>query len=431
MAGITANGSDFTSGNANAPDGVQSAFIKDGGGMSQTVQLNAGVYNVSFQAAQRVNDQSQAQEIEVLVDGNVVGTITPADTTYAVYETYNFSVTAGTHTIQFLGMSPSSADSTAFVDLVAISPVSDSLAGGSFEAPVLAANAYQFGLTGSPWQFSGMAGISANSSGFTISNPAAPGGSQVAIVKDGGSLTQEVNLDAGVYNLSFQAAQRVSPQTQAQQIEVLVDGVAIGTITPTGTTYGSYQTTNFSVTAGSHAIELLGLSPSSADSTAFIDLVSLAAVSGVLQDTGFETPALVATSYQIAPSGSSWSFVGLAGIASNGSDFTAGNPAAPDGNQVAFIKGTGSLSQSVYLDAGAYSVSFMAAQRENFQSSYQEIEVIVDGSVEGTATPSTTSYGLYQTPLFTVSSGPHTIELVGLNPGGGDNTAFVDEVTLS
>lgn len=112
------------------------------------------------------------------------------------------------------------------------------------------------------------------------------------------------------------------------------------------------------------------------------------------------------------------------------SGFTMGNSDAPQGTQVAFVKNTGIISQQVYLNTGVYDLSFLAAQRANVQATYQEIEVLLDGTVVGTITPSSTTYGLYQTPLFTVSSGPHTIEFLGLNPNGGDNTVFVDEVQV-
>ena len=49
----------------------------------------------------------------------------------------------------------------------------------------------------------------------------------------------------------------------------------------------------------------------------------------------------------------------------NGSDFTVGNPNAPNGNQVAFLKNNASMSQTVYLEAGVYNLSFLAAQRVN------------------------------------------------------------------
>ena len=69
------------------------AVIKNGGSISQSVQLAAGTYQMSFEAAQRGNWQSQAQQIEVLVDSSVVGTITPGGTTYASYTTPSFTVT--------------------------------------------------------------------------------------------------------------------------------------------------------------------------------------------------------------------------------------------------------------------------------------------------------------------------------------------------
>ena len=46
-------------------------------------------------------------------------------------------------------------------------------------------------------------------------------------------MSQSVNLLAGSYNISFQAAQcDTNTMTQGQQIEVLVDGAQVGLITP-------------------------------------------------------------------------------------------------------------------------------------------------------------------------------------------------------
>ncbi len=134
----------------------------------------------------------------------------------------------------------------------------NSISDGSFEAPTLAARAYQIAPASSPWQFSGDTGVSANGSGFTASNPNAPNGNQVAFLKDNASMIQTVYLQAGVYNLSFLAAQRVSSQTQNQELEVLVDGAEVGLIVPAGSTYSPYQTSNFTVTAGTHSVEFFG-----------------------------------------------------------------------------------------------------------------------------------------------------------------------------
>ena len=100
---------------------------------------------------------------------------------------------------------------------------------------------------------------------------------------------------------------------------------------------------------------------------------------------------------------------------------------------MAFIKNTGSMSQSVYLTAGFYNISFMAAQRAKSQTQYQDTGDPGRRQRVGTVTPAGTTYGLYQTSNFTVAkAGLHTIEFLGLNPrGGSDNTAFIDEVQLN
>jgi hypothetical protein len=211
--------------------------------------------------------------------------------------------------------------------------------------------------------------------------------------------------------------------------------------------YTPYQTANFTVAAGPHTVEFLGMSQpvgNSVDSTAFIDdpVINLGSA---LVNGGFEEPALAAKSYKVAPAGAAWQFTGIAGISSNASAFTFGNPAAPSGTQVAFIKDTGSMSQSVYLAAGVYNLSFMAAQRNYGQNAPQTLEILVDGKEVGMVTPESdtngnypagTSFGLYATSSFTVSAGPHTIKFVGLTSVAAkgiaaDSTALIDDVELN
>ncbi len=73
-----------------------------------------------------------------------------------------------------------------------------------------------------------------------------------------------------------------------------------------------------------------------------------------------------------------------AGIAyGNTSRFTTGNPPPPEGLQVGFIQGNSSISQTVTLPAGAYTLSLDAAQSATSQSP-QSLEVLVDGTVVGT-----------------------------------------------
>jgi streptogramin lyase len=149
-----------------------------------------------------------------------------------------------------------------------------------------------------------------------------------------------------------------------------------------------------------------------------------------LQQGGFETPAVGAGAFAYTPAGSAWTFGAGSGVSGNGSDFTFGNPNATEGNQVAFLQGAGSFSQSVNLAAGTYQLTFQAAQRGNFQEAWQDFRVLVDGVAVGTFTPSGTGYSSLSA-TFSVAAGPHTITFQGLDSAGGDNTAFIDNVQLN
>jgi hypothetical protein len=283
----------------------------------------------------------------------------------------------------------------------------------------------------------GQAGVSGNGSGFTSGNPNAPQGSQVAFVQTTGSISQAVTLNAGSYTLSFSAAQRATYQSSSQTFQVLIDGVAVGSFTPASTSYATLTTSVFTLTAGVHTIGFAGLNPHGGDNTAFIDQVNLGGPPPPpppqLQDPGFEIPALGsgASAFQYDPAASPWTFVGQAGISGNGSGFTSGNPNAPQGSQVAFLEYTGGFNQAVTLNAGLYSISFSASQRATYQSSSQTFQVLVDGVAMGSFMPSGTAYANFTTSPFTLAAGIHTIAFVGLNPNGGDNTAFVDQVSLN
>ena len=119
------------------------------------------------------------------------------------------------------------------------------------------------------------------------------------------------------------------------------------------------------------------------------------------------------------------------GVSGNASAFTSGNPTAPQGTQVGYLQKNGSITQSVSGWAnGSYAISFDAAQRGNHGTSVEDFEVLLDGTVVGTFNPSSTSYQVYTTSTFTVTAGSHTIEFLGLDTAGGDNTAFLDAVTV-
>jgi hypothetical protein len=342
---------------------------------------------------------------------------------------------AGTYTLSATSANLTAATSTSFtVTAAAITQPNDP----GFEKPPVGSS-YQVDPTGSPWTFAGAAGVAGNGSPVTSGNPNTPQGTQVAWMQNGGTISQAVNFAAGTYTISLDAAQRGNFPSHSS-IQMQVDGQTVGTIAPAGTSYALYTTPSFTVTAGSHTIQFVGVG--SGGSTALLDQVSIQAVSSspppapppspppvsVTQPSnpGFELSA-VGNSYQMDPTGSPWTFAGAAGVAGNNSPVTSGNPAAPQGAQVAWMQNGGTVSQAVTFAAGSYTLSFQAAQRGNYPSN-SSIQVQIDGQTEGTITPTGTSYASYTTNSFTVTAGSHTIRFVGVASGG--STALLDAVSI-
>ena len=152
--------------------------------------------------------------------------------------------------------------------------------------------------------------------------------------------------------------------------------------------------------------------------------------------SGFESPSMGSglSAYQYSPAGGSWTFTG-AGVSGNGSGFTFGNPAAPEGQQLAFLQGgpTSSITQMLagFQAGGSYTVQFLAAQRGNVSNGGEDFDVYLDFTLLGTFRPGSTSYGALSTPAFTTSAGAHTLKFVGRNSAGGDNTALIDAVRVT
>ena len=295
-AGLSGNGSSFTSGNPNAPQGSQVAFIQGTGTISQSVNFPAvGSYLISFTAAQRGNNGTSNEAVQVQVDGTVVGTFTPASSNYSTYTTASFNVASGSHTITFVGVDPSGADYSAFLDQVSINSVSPSgFTDPSFEIPSegTGSSAYQYRPTGSAWSFSGDAGLSGNGSDFHLGQPQCPAG-QPGWLPPGDWLGQPGGGLRGGRLLPDQRQRRPAGQlgTSNEAVQVLVDGTAVSTFTPTSSNYSTYTTASFNVTAGSHTVTFVGVDPSGADYTAFLDQVSIANVSPAFSDPGYENPS--------------------------------------------------------------------------------------------------------------------------------------------
>ncbi|HZS53706.1 MAG TPA: family 78 glycoside hydrolase catalytic domain [Bryobacteraceae bacterium] len=155
----------------------------------------------------------------------------------------------------------------------------------------------------------------------------------------------------------------------------------------------------------------------------------------VLND-GFETP--VTSTFIYNPSGNAWTFSGSSGngsgVSRDGSGFTASNPSAPEGVQVAFLQKTGSISQAITgLTPGTvYAVLFSAANRAT--SSYnggQSWDVRIDGNAIASYAPGAagTTYSTFST-AFRATAASHTLSFAGTNLNSGDTTVFIDNVRM-
>ncbi|KTS03293.1 hypothetical protein, partial [Microbacterium testaceum] len=122
-SGIQHNGSAF--GAPSAPEGTQTALLqsRDGqhGSFSQTLDMAAGDYTLSYQASRRPG-YSAVQTVQVLIDGVVVDSFAPPTATFTSHTSPTFTVSAGDHEIMFRG-SAASGDATAFIDQVVLSPI--------------------------------------------------------------------------------------------------------------------------------------------------------------------------------------------------------------------------------------------------------------------------------------------------------------------
>ena len=218
---------------------------------------------------------------------------------------------------------------------------------------------FQYRPAGSPWTFAGGAGISGNNSGFTAGNPPAPEGAQVAFLQETGSFSQVVTgWAAGSYTLTFSAAQRANSQASRQDFRVLVDGVVVGTFTPSGTSYQSYTTAAFTVAAGSHTITFQGLDTAGGDNTAFIDAVARVSMP-VVADAGFEQVAVGAGQLPVPPRRLALDLLRRRRRLGQQQRLHRRQPARAPGAQVAFLQGTGSFSQVVTgWAAGSYTLTF-------------------------------------------------------------------------
>jgi hypothetical protein len=376
-AGIQGNGSAW--GAAAAPNGTQTAFLQNISSIAQTLTLNAGSYTLSFQVAQRLCCTSPfVQPVKVSVDGTQIGgLITPSSTSFAPVS-ITFSVaTTGAHTLSFAGTA--TGDKSTFIDNVTLVPTS--------LAPTTT----------------------------TVVSSANP-----SLVGANVTFTATVNGVAPTGTVAFTSD--------------TVTLAGCGAVAFTGGTINARTATcsSSSLTQGTHSIVAAyggdaGNAPST--SSTLSQVVNSAGPPPPFVNNSFEIPAL-GSSYQYNPSavGIGWTFSAGSGVQGNGGAW--GAAPAPAGTQTAFVQSTGSISQTLTLNAGSYTISFQAAQRLCCTSPFvQPVKVSVDGIQIGSLiSPASTSFAPVSIPFSVGTTGAHTFTFTGTD--GQDKTTFIDSVTV-
>jgi len=156
-------------------------------------------------------------------------------------------------------------------------PSGNLVSDGNFEYPSVGPT-QAIDPVGSPWSFEGQAGIAGIGSDLTSGDPA---GLQFGfLVGQGGGILQLVDLAAGNYTLSFQAAQVGMLPGSQEQIEVFVGSMVVALVKP-GPSLTSY-TANFPIaSAGTYALQFVGIAPGSSNA-ALVDNIFLQSTTSTL-----------------------------------------------------------------------------------------------------------------------------------------------------
>jgi hypothetical protein len=417
-SGIAANGSAFI--NADAPVGTQAAFVQNGGAISQNIAFaEAGNYTIGFEAAFRPYYWG-ANPIQVEVDGVSIGVITPTSTDFQSYRTNTFTVSAGIHRVTFRGMNPG-GDRTSFLDRVSIDKAQ------SLVQVSLTVDIGKLNLGGSNGLvFSQGSGNNSNAMTFTgalsVVNAALQGLQYAPLANYEGSDTLRITTnDLGNSGVG-------GPQSASSTVAItttLVNDPPVNTVPGSQGTY-----VNHSIVFTSANRNAISINDPDLDASAF---------SAPVNDGSFESLYVGNGSINIAPSGYAWTFSGLqwkdnmwnsSGIAALGGNQA---PSTPDGRQMAYIQGRATMSQNIaFLRSGDYAISFLSAYRSFYAgSSSNPLMVLVDGVNVGVITPNSLNLQSYQTNSFFVTAGIHQVTFAGLNPQGGDQASFVDQVSIT
>ena len=308
------------------------------------------------------------------------------------------------------------------------------IANASFETPVLANGlaGYAYNPSGAGWTF---AGLSGDGSGLERTGSAfgAPetAGKQAAFVQNTGFLQQQVAIEAGDYTLSLAAAARGAQQvggiTGGNPVKVFLDGVEIGSFTPSSATQFDEQRMNFTVqNSGIHTLRFEGQTPSTNnDATTFIDAVTIYPHETLTRTISFDSFSIGGAFGPIPGTheGLNWS-----NFRFNETDEDSSTRGTQRSGQNVAYNLNGGVAQ---IEAATGTLDLVGGWFSAYTNS--SMNLVVKAYVDGTAAPvatATVALGLKQ-PVWVDFSGRPGFENVdrvtfeGVNNGGNGNTYFM------
>ena len=254
--------------------------------------------------------------------------------------------------------------------------------------------------------------------------------------------SQSVKLLATTYTLSFWAAVRKNGSTYStgNQFSIQIDGTTFYTssFTAANTQWVKYTGNFISSSEGSHTISIVYVAPASVDSSIGITQI-LTNCSFVNYNFALPAQAVNTFAYYGTNTINSWNNTGVGGFAiANGSAFGAFGtcPYTQFLIQQGGDSSYSSISQSVYLSATTYTISFWAAIRSSgYYTPGHQFTVTVDSRINYTTsfTTSSTTWTQYTFDFTVLSTGYHTIAFNfnnTLSSNGVDSSIGITQILI-
>ncbi len=451
--GIATNSSPWF--NTSAPDGTRGAFIQgDSNSISQTVNVGSdGIYTISF-AGEARGGAFGTNGIVVQIDCNTVGTFDPAVFSGAAWQPFSASaaLTAGNHTIAFLGNNVIGGDRSTVIDNVRMSGLGGQLPANT--ALSITSSGASFDLNGVSQAIGSLAGV-AGSTVTLGSGTLTTGGDNTATtfagaISGSGGLAKQGNAI-----LTLTGNNTYTGTTTIAGPATLPPGGALqvgngGTTGSLGTgrivnngNLAFNRSDNISedraisgsgnlIQVGSGVLTLT--SPQAYTGATVVASGTLrmgVGTSVAVQNSSFEAPAIGIGNFvyfdAMTPAQKADYVWTGAVLQANGSAW--GYAPVPGGTQGASLQQEQMLSQTInFPAAGTYALSWRGASRSG---QVNPAVVRVDGADAFQWQTSNTAWTSFATQITVASAGDHTITFAGLNTGGGDKSVGIDQVAIT